>query len=397
MGRAKKLRAGSFAGRQWNGGRKEGFWFVPAQDWLVVGQGDNLKSVRNDCLEQIQKTGRPQAALAGECFRADADWPRLAEWNWLSTCPFKLGRMKVDISATMGAFNMTCKVTYGESIPWQPQPTRIPTELVREPLSSFATGQNVEPFLKSDDTLAALNNNPLRSQFYFWSMGEMPLQSYVAWPDDNPKESLKQFAPGTVETLNPGLKALNGSELEWRPNQSQLLWTKLSLATPLVQPAPEGKGSFMVGGLFPITPGRGPAPDALWQNIQNRSDLVYYDWELTGPRLLRLVAVTQILPILQTLGIGPKPGAPAIDAATRGRLKIEEDWLASLNLLLGTTVTQITKTGPAELTINRNSPFVFSSLELILLSHLLVHTPAGPLDMNLFPHPKMTGPGMPRR
>jgi len=394
-----ELRAESFVGRQWNGGRTEGFWFVPAGDWLVIGQGESLAATRSAYLRQIQATGQPTTALGKKCFEADVDWPRLAQWAPLATCPFRLARTHIDIAPTSGSLLLTCKVDYGEAVPWQPQPWRVPSELIKEPLVSFTTGQDVEPFLKSDETLASFSSNPLRSQFYFWSMSEMPLESYVAWPEDNPKETLKNLSSEVLAAFNPKLKALNNSQLIWRPDISQILWTGLTLASPHLQAAPESAGSFLVGGLFPLTPGTGPAPEALWEQFKNRTDLVYYDWELTGPRILRLLPETQMVPVFDMLGIHssvPYTGkkTPA-DIALDARLRVNEQWLTGLGRVLGNTVTEISKTGPGELTIVRNSPFVFSSLELVLLSHVLSDTPAGPIDYGLIPQAKISGPGMP--
>jgi hypothetical protein len=313
------------------------------------------------------------------------------------------------ISAEQGGFHMTSHVTYPEAIQWQPHPMSLPTNLVREPLLSFATGQNVEPFLKSDETLSRFCTNPLSDQFYFWSMGEMAFQNYVAWPVNDPSNTMMTLSAQAIDALNPKLQKLDGTELTWLPKTSQLVWSKLQLIAPIVLPAPKQDGQFLLAGLFPLTPGKAPAPKALWKQLEGQTNLVYYDWELTGPRVRHLLTVTQVLPILQMLGVGPgeplvagassaKPGADALAApGVQSRLNVQEQWLLGLAPFLGNTVTEVTKTGPNELTVLRNSPFVFSSLELVLLSHWLNDTPAGPLDWSLLPRAKMSGPGMPSR
>jgi hypothetical protein len=208
------------------------------------------------------------------------------------------------------------------------------------------------------------------------------------------------------EELNPELKKLDGTQLTWLPKTSEIVWSKLQLIAPVLLPAPASNGQFLVAGLFPLTPGTAPVPKALWEQFQDKTDLVYYDWELTGPRLRHLVTITQVLPILQMLGIGPrtplapgaspsKPGAiPPLASAVTSRLAVENQWLLGLTPLFANTVTEVSKTGPNELTVVRQSPFVFSSLELLLLSHWLSDTPAGPLDWGLLPQAKMTM-GMP--
>jgi hypothetical protein len=59
------------------------------------------------------------------------------------------------------------------------------------------------------------------------------------------------------------------------------------------------------------------------------------------------------------------------------------------------TITEITRTAPTELTVARKSPFAFSSVELVLLSHWLSDTGSPGINPYLLPAPaKMTGPGI---
>jgi hypothetical protein len=395
-----ELRADKFTGWQWNKGSGDSLWMVPAQNWLLVGRGGDLASVRSDYLQQIQKTGRPGPAFDTNCFVADVDWPRLANWFPLPSCPLKLGRTQIAIRVEKGHFYMNSRVTYPEAIQWKPHPMIIPTNLVHKPLLSFATGQNVEPFLKPDDTLSRLCTNPLSDQFYFWSVGELAFQSYVAWPVKDARSTMQTLSSQAIAELNPKLQQLDGTKLIWLPKGLQIVWMGLQMATPNVRPAPATNGQFIVASLFAPTPGQGPAPKALWEHLEGRTNLVFYDWDFTGPRVRHLLTVTETLPILQMLGMGPggpsvagassaKPGATSLDPGAASRLGLAKRWLIDLSLILPNTITEVTKTGPNELTIVRDSPFVFNSLELILLSHWLSDTPTGPLDTSLLPVAKM--------
>lgn len=392
QGKGEAFPADAFSGWQWNKDAADSFWMVSANDWMLVGRGQDLSTVRDGYLQQIQKTGRPAPALDFNWFEADVDWPRLANWLPLSSFPLKLGRTQVAISAENQSFHMTSQVTYDQAIDWHPQPWRIPTNLVRQPLVSFATGQDVEPFLKSNETLSHLASDPMKGQFFFWSMREMPFESYLAWPVENSTNLIEQLATQLPAVLNPDLKRLNGSELEWAENYKQIIWTKIQLTRPVLTAAPPKDGNFLLAGLFFHTEGSGPAPEQLWEQFNGRPDLVYYDWEYTGPRLLALRLIAQEFPILQALGMTPVPQVLSPDVMSR--LNLEEQWLDGLTGALQNTVTEVTKTGPNELTVVRNSPLVFSSFELILMSHWLSDTPPGPVNKNLLPQPKITGPGI---
>lgn len=398
----------SFSGRQWNKGARDNVWMVPAKDWLVLGRGEALASIRSAYLQQIQKTGRPAPALGANAFEADVDWTAVDHWFSLAACPLKLGTMHIALGTQKGGFHMLARVDYPEAIDWQPQPMSFPTNQVHEPLASFVTGQNVEPFLKSNETLSRLPTNPFRDQFYFWSMSELAFQNYVAWPANDPSNVMQTLSAQALDEFNPILQNLNNTELVWHPKTASLVWQKMTLITPTLMPLPPAKGHFLLGGIFPPSRGKGPAPEALWAQIQGQTNLIYYDWELTGTRLHELITLSQVLPILKVLGVGPGgetnewSPAPAANTGAKKietrrvdpRLGMEELWMSGLTGYLGNTVTEALKTGPKEVTIVRNSPFVFDSLELLLLCHWLTDTPAGPIDMRLLPEAKMSGPGL---
>jgi hypothetical protein len=229
-------------------------------------------------------------------------------------------------------------------------------------------------------------------------MDEIAFQSYFAWPVKDPAGTLKTLAPQMMSAFNPELESFNRTSLLWAPDTMQLIWKGITLIAPQIAPAPPDDGSFLVASLFPVTTGKNPASSVLWGQVEGRSDLVYYDWEVTGPRVRHLLTVTQVVPIIRLLGIGPLKGIRRENSMggpnMKLRLEIEENWLSDL-LVLGNTVTEATKTGPNEVTILRHSPFIFSSLELVLLSHWLTDTPSGPLDWGLLPQAKMTRGGLP--
>jgi hypothetical protein len=65
-------------------------------------------------------------------------------------------------------------------------------------------------------------------------------------------------------------------------------------------------------------------------------------------------------------------------------------------LMAENTVTEVTRTAPAELTVVRSSPIGLSSLELILMSHWFTGTGRPPVNLSLLPPPaRVTGPGIP--
>jgi hypothetical protein len=349
--------------------------------------------VRTDYLQQLQKTGRPWPALKDSWLQAVIDWPLLTAGNLAPSIPLKPARMTVDMTAIGGRFHITAYLSYPDAVPWTPQPWRIPKDLVRQPLMSFTAAQGVEPYMQLDETFSRLATDPFTNQFFCWAQREMPFQSYMAWPVNDAANVLKDLGTKGLAIVNPILERQDHSRLNWVRAASEIVWNKSPLMGPFLRVAPTKEGTYLLAGLF-LTEERNPlAPDDLWAQFENRSDLVYYNWELTGMRVHQWRVFCQLMPLL--LPVSGQGSSPLAAQNSPPPLLVVENWLAGLEFALGNTVTEVTRTAPDELTVVRSAPLVFTGLELVWLSHWLADVPAGPVNMNLFPKAKISGPGMP--
>jgi hypothetical protein len=164
----------------------------------------------------------------------------------------------------------------------------------------------------------------------------------------------------------------------------------LQLTAPALAAISSNSGDFLLAKVFPLEPKEVPVSGQLWSQFEHRDDLIYYDWEITGLRLKQWRLLTELLPVFP-------PPTHAMPKQPYPPLDITESWLAELSPALANTVTEVTRTSPTQLTVVRNSQFLFTGLELVLLSHWLADAPVGPIDYSLLPEAKMTGPGVPRR
>ena len=136
-----------------------------------------------------------------------------------------------------------------------------------------------------------------------------------------------------------------------------------------------------------------PAPADLWTQFENRNDIVYYNWELTGIRVHQWRLFCQLMSLLPP--VTGRGGPPIAAKNSPPPFVTVENWLAGMEMELGNTVTEVTRTSSDELTIVRSAPLVFTGLELVWLSYWLADAPAGPLNLDLMPKAKMSGPGIP--
>lgn len=255
-------------------------------------------------------------------------------------------------------------------MPWKSDSWQIPTELVRSPLISFTAGQNIAAFLNLNPLFSRIGGSLLTNQFYAWALGEMPLQSYMAWPVADADKALEEWSTEAPPAFNADLEQFNGSELVWQADLRRLYLSKLGMVAPDLTAALDHGRQFLLSTLFPLLPNNPPAPDELLKQINGRTNLVYYDWEITGPRLQEWRLLGRIL--LTRRGVKTHDMAVA-----RG---IEDRWMGGLRPLVGNTVTEITRVAPNELSVVRNSPVGFTGIEIFLLSDWLSTAGSAPVD-----------------
>ena len=109
-----------------------------------------------------------------------------------------------------------------------------------------------------------------------------------------------------------------------------------------------------------------------------RTNLVYYDWELTEPRIEAWIYLAQTLRLVTRHAQMPPKGHA-------------QNWLMALAPKLGNCVTAGALTAPNQLSFTRTSSFGFTALELQLLADWLESPdfPRGLHSLNAEPDPRL--------
>jgi hypothetical protein len=350
-----------FVGRRWNRANSNLIWIIPAGSWVIAGCGDDLSPLRDKYLQQLKAQGRPVPVLKENWLEADADWGRLTTWlpDWARLV--KPAHLEVSVTVVTNHLRMTAHIVYPEAISWRLEPWNIPTNLIQSPLDSLTAAQDIAAILNPSPTLTRVCGTLLTNQFYAWAMGEMPLQTYVAWPVANASNVLAELSTEAPAAFNADMEKLNGADLVWQPEFNRLYLPKLGIGSPDLSAAEDHGQQFLLSTLFPLSPVGKPAPDQLLKQIIGRTNLVYFDREVTGPRLQEWRMLGDIL--FHRLGVRPREIGIA-----KG---FEAKWLDGLRPLAGNTSTEITRVAPNELLAVRNSPVGLTGIEIYLFSEWL--------------------------
>lgn len=362
-GGGEKFTASEYDGWRWKKGASNSLWMVPvpARGWLLVGRGDEFSALQADYLQHLKTQGRPRPELQGNWLQADMDWTRLASFapEWLQL--FKPARVKLTIAREQDSLRIDVRLIYPDAVAWQFEPWKLPKNLVLSPLVSFSTGQDVAAFLKMDENFARLDGSPFTNQFCAWAMDPLPFLTYMAWPEADAANTLEKLATEATATLGPELKDFNGVEMTWVPEKKALILSNLRVILPTLQAVKNAADEFLVAGLFPPPHGNKPASDDLWKQIEGRTNLVYYDWELTGPRLQQWRMLGRMFLTRSQVPTG---------YTARARI-LEDGWFGQATAYLGNTATEVTRVAPNELSVVRTGPIGLTGIELFLLSDWL--------------------------
>jgi hypothetical protein len=354
-----------FKGRRWKTDGSDAIWLVPAQDWLLVGRGDDFSQQQTEYLSQIKAQGRPAPALEHNWLEADLASDRLGCWfRFLAPA-----RIHLTVATESDNLQIGARILTTDAIPWKAQPWQIPKDLIRGQVISFTAGQDVAAFLKTNPAWFRLAGNPLTNQFFFWALDQMPLLNYMAWPEADASNTLAKLCIRAPAALNPELKRFNGTELVAQPQGNALVLQNVRLFAPVVQAVQGEDGGFLFLSTFPRSTKAPPAPAGLLAQVEGHTNLIYYDWELTGRRLQEWQMLIRMI-ANRALTQNGHGGDDEL---------VENEWLGALGPLAGNTVTQITRVAPNELALARKAPLGLTAVELVLLADWICDANSGPI------------------
>ncbi len=317
-----------------------------ADGWLVggvsTGNGSpDLKSLR----ARAVGSGPTEAWLEGV-----ANLPRLAAiFGW----PANVTWPEAHFALTGRGLNVrtTARLAFDRALELPLEAWRIPTNTVREPLSSFTAVQGLRNWLAAQPVLTELGL-PAPNQVFEWTQAQVPYQTQFAWQMPEAGERIAALHTKLLPVARAHVPWLDLGRVEYDPVHHRLSWLGFPVIVPFITPAADQ--GFVEAGIFPVVNPKATAPPELYAQILGRKDLVYYDWELTQPRLDDWLALQALHGIVA--GYAPPLTNQVVLA-----------WLQDTNVTrnLGNSVTEVTLASPRELGAVRTSAVGFTACEIL--------------------------------
>lgn len=241
---------------------------------------------------------------------------------------------------------------------WPVARWQIPSHLIRDPLISFTALQGASNLLNRFTLLRELGIKPSPDQLFIWGNSpDILLQIQAASPVKNSAAAMREIIENRLPAANAYLEKNAAGQIR-RAGESGVIWGHgMPQARPLLQPASGTSGEFLVLKLFPLanSPFTNAAPAELFAQVTSRTNLLYYDWEITQPRLIQLWDLNPVVSITSTI-------PPLSTNMTAGR------WLLEIAPKLGNTTTEVTVGDARELNLVRKSHIGLNGVELMALA-----------------------------
>ena len=244
------------------------------------------------------------------------------------------------------------------------EPWQIPTAQVRDPLISFTAVRGLSRWLGQQPFIKALDLPAAPNQLFLWdNSGSAMLQLKAAAPVPKAGAAADKFASRLLPNINTNLAKMALGQLTRNSTNATFYWKNLPFLFPYFRPVSDATGDYVLGGIFPITPdpATNPPPAALFAQITSRTNLLYYDWEITEARIAQFSPLFQFLPLFTSI-----PAMSPESAVYK--------WLEASSRLMGETITEVAAVSDRELALVRKAPLGLNSTELFFLASWLEST-----------------------
>lgn len=333
-------------------------WFA-VHGFLGTRGGTNPAPSADSAMAKLRQGERPRAPLDGPWARLEAD---LAKWaRRFGHSGEKLPQIDLTVAGRRDNLRTEAALRFRDAVVPRFERWEVPINTIRDPLISFTAIQGLSSWFQRQPWFADLGLEKAPNQAFLWELSQTAFQVQAAVPVPDADAAFERLSKEGMPKLNRVLADRAVGQVMRLQERTELVWRGLPLLVPYLKPARDGGKSYLHGGLFPVDPSTNAAPEQLFQELTGQPDLLYYEWELTQPKL------TQWRPMLQV-------AAMFLTVSPLSTNSSAAKWLDAVESRLGNTVTAVTRTSDREVQAVRLSPIGLNSLELVSLANWLEGT-----------------------
>ncbi|MBX3746002.1 MAG: hypothetical protein KF833_11920 [Verrucomicrobiae bacterium] len=387
---AQAATAGAWALERAPGG---GVRFEANGEWAMIGGGEGAWEA---LVQRVSAgAGEPKHDHVLWIEGSPERWARLMGWGEAKLGPLDQWPRWMEWSMTprQGRFRTEARLDLAEAVAGPLEPWQVPTNLVRDPLVGFTAMHGADRWLSRLGLFSELGVTEWPKRLLLWSVAGFPWLQYFAAETANPANLLTELMPALPLRFMTN-HAWQGQTFALRVTNraSRVEVMGLGYLAPFVEGRAESDPPLLVGGLFPAPPGGDPAPAELMRQVVGRTNLLMYDWEMTGLRWVesqtgaggvthkvtnhvgRLVQLKE----LAQLGIMLRHPPAQWPRNKEGFIQVAGGaWIDRAGPLLGDTITELVLETPTRVVLTRSSQLGLSALEWTQLLRW-IHNPGFP-------------------
>lgn len=337
--------------------------------WLIFNSSPAAQTLGDSLARKISQPG-------GAWLDLDVNWPRLAQW-YSKLKELGLPETQFTVTAPDDNLRITGKFLFPENLALNLEPWRMPTNTIHQPFVSFTAVRGFAAWLASQPWAQPYQILPVANQMFVWALPQVPYQTFAAAPFADATDALAQ----AYARLQPVFSPQNPPADKRTPFTFTLLRTNNEISllgipfiAPYLRTVREPAGQFLLAGAFPNTPRAKPLSPELFQRLAEKN-LVLYHWEITAERLPQALNLSQLGLLLSS------------HRQLEGE-SVSMKWIQNVAPKLGNNVTEITQTGPSEMTFTRKASGIFTAVELLALGNWLEAPNFPGCNLDLPPRPK---------
>src|SRR5688572_3037477 len=227
-------------GGKWSAGRRDLYvHYARENGWTFAAFTRGSKS----------PFGKSQpASLNGAIVDLRADGPRLGDVFPVLT-RHTLPPTHIRVTPRGEALRVDAKLTYSERLQIELEPWAIPTNIVTEPIISFACARGIRPLLNQFKGVSKLRLKVPPNQYCAWGLATVHAQTFLSVPMPDATNVAKELAGRLPEFVSAYFPNPPGKFL-WISNRAEWIWSGLPMVIPHVRPHRSGNQEFLVAGFF---------------------------------------------------------------------------------------------------------------------------------------------------